>query len=66
MVDWQRVVFAHECEPCLDCGDSWCSHCEKHYFECGCVGPDEEGYEFRDFDGILMARELFEEEHYEN
>lgn len=43
--DWDQVVFADDCQPCEQCGEPVCPHCEDHYSECACPGPHSEGYE---------------------
>lgn len=48
------VKYAHKCSACPDCGEPFCDEHEQHYFECPCIGPDEDdifiktvnGYDF--------------------
>lgn len=46
--DWVRVIFASDCTKC-DC-------CGEHYADCECPGPNSEGWEFEERDGVLFAR----------
>lgn len=56
---WMRVRFAHECRPCQDCEEPWCNHCERHYADCDCPGPNQDDlYEYTTVDGVLYAREF--------
>ena len=56
-VDWQKVSFASDC---LGGGEDElgyeCSICTQDYTECGCPGPTQDGYEYKDFNGELYAR----------
>jgi len=59
---WRRVSFAADCiggdknEP----GDI-CSICGEDYCDFDCPGPTQDGYEYREVNGVLYARELSEE-----
>ncbi len=55
-VQWVPVVYADELRECLHCHEKWCRKCEKHYHECDCVGPTQDGYEYQVVDGVMMAR----------
>jgi hypothetical protein len=35
-----KVVYAHDCKPCPDCGEPWCAKHKEHYADCPCQGPD--------------------------
>lgn len=35
------VVFASECQPCVDCGEPFCIDHGMHYADCDCIGPSE-------------------------
>lgn len=59
---WQRVVFADDCPPCGECGEPICEACDLHYAECGCPGPTQDGYEYKEKKGVLYARELEDDE----
>jgi hypothetical protein len=52
---WKPVVFAAECEPCPDCDDLICT-CGKHYADCDCPGPSEDGVEYSEANGVLYGR----------
>lgn len=47
---WQPVVFSpgDEDAPCTGCGGN--------YAECACIGPTEDGVEYREVDGVLQGR----------
>lgn len=48
---WFRVVFAADCDE-----DGNCPIHELDFAECSCPGPTQDGWEYREFDGILYAR----------
>ena len=50
---WERVMFAAECDPD---GDGWCQVRDVDPAECDCIGPTEEGVEYREIDGVLYGR----------
>lgn len=61
---WREVSFAADCdgydEETGELGDI-CSICGLDYCEeCACPGPTQEGYEYEEFHGVLMARYDFE------
>lgn len=58
MAGYQRVVHAHECAECPDCGEPVCPCCNVHYADCGCPGPTQEDeYDYHeDADGVLWAK----------
>ena len=52
---WSIVKYAHDMEPCEDCGEPFCRKHLQHYYDCPCIGPHEDeecihkrvdGYEF--------------------
>ena len=54
---WIRVKFAMECIPCQCCGEEpWCDEHDMHFAECDCVGPTQDGYDYREIKGIMYAR----------
>ncbi len=55
---WVKVRFAADCPPCECCGEEpWCPEHEEHLADCPCVGPTQDGYEYRDLPlGGLEAR----------
>lgn len=59
MTDWQRVVFAGDCEECFMCGEPICCECLDHYADCPCPGPTQDDeYEYKTDDGLLYARRI--------
>lgn len=38
----EKVKYAHECRPCVMCGEPWCDDCDDHYADCECLGPNSE------------------------
>jgi hypothetical protein len=50
---WERVMFAAECDPD---GDGWCQQRDIDPAECDCIGPTEDGVEYREVDGVLYGR----------
>ena len=49
---WQRVVFAADCEP-----DGLCPVCGIDYAECPCPGPTmDDEYEYIERNDVLYAR----------
>lgn len=55
---WEKVVFADECTPCDFCDEVICEKCSSHYFECACPGPTQDGYDYKEFNGVLYARSV--------
>ena len=53
---WSRVVFASNLDSCDMCGEPWCHVHNKHYAECDCIGPTQDGYEYEEINGILYAK----------
>lgn len=58
MFGWRRVVFASDLEACKMCGEPWCDIHDMHYADCECIGPTQDGYEYKEIRGILFAREV--------
>ena len=58
---YERVVFASELPKCDDCGEPFCELHGGHYFECVCVGPTQDGYDYEEIDGVLYAKKESEE-----
>lgn len=53
-----RILKAHECPPCADCGEPFCVKHQAHYAECDCVGPfnaEEEGWKLIEIRGRLYG-----------
>jgi hypothetical protein len=57
---WVKVRSAADCKKCPDCGDPWCSKHKKHYADCECVGPTQDGYDYKTVKGVLYARKSSE------
>ena len=55
--EWQQVSFSADCLG----GDEdelgyECSICGQDYSECGCPGPTQDGYEYKEINGEMYAR----------
>jgi len=50
---WKLVVFSADCED-----DGSCPMCGIDYAECPCPGPTMDGWEYKEVDGVLWAREI--------
>ena len=56
---WQEVLCAADCIY-----EDWdddhempiCPRCEIEYADCECIGPTMDGYEYKEINGVLMAR----------
>ena len=53
--DWQKVMFTAECDPD---GTGWCHVRNIDPAECSCIGPTQEGVEYREIGGVLYGRQL--------
>ena len=51
--EWRQVVFAADCDE-----DGNCPVCAEDFGECDCSGPTMDGFEYREIDGKLYAREV--------
>ena len=60
MNPWEKVKFAHECEPCDCCDEPFCEEHGLHYADCDCVGPTQDDYEYEDRAEGLYARQIQE------
>lgn len=49
---WKPVVFAADCDE----ESGGCPHCGIDYAECDCVGPTEDGVEYREIDGVMYGK----------
>lgn len=54
--NWRRVVFADELPKCECCDEEWCEACRAHYADCGCYGPNQQGIEYVEVEGVLYGR----------
>lgn len=52
---WQPVHFAADCDPE---GDGWCSVSNEDPGTCACIGPTQDGIEYREVDGELFGRPI--------
>ena len=51
--------MADDCIECPECGEPYCSDCQKHYAECNCPGPHQDDvFEYDTFNGDLYAKPL--------
>jgi len=56
---WRNVKFAYDCVECpFGCDEPFCREHKKHYCDCGCVGPTQDGYEYTERDGFQFARPM--------
>jgi len=56
---WREVSFAADCQGAdEDTGELGhvCSVCGEYYVSCPCPGPTQDGWETREWHGVLMAR----------
>lgn len=56
MSEWVKVKFADDLPRCPCCEDPLCEEHYEHYAYCSCVGPNMEGYEYKEEDGVMYAR----------
>lgn len=52
---WEPVQFTADCDPD---GDGWCRTTDKDPCECECLGPTQDEVEYREINGVLMARPI--------
>lgn len=52
---WAPVSFQAECDPN---GDGWCQVTDTDPTDCQCIGPTQDGIEYREIDGILFGRPI--------
>lgn len=50
---WEPVMFTADCDPD---GDGWCRIRNVDPATCSCLGPNQEGVEYREFAGKLFGR----------
>lgn len=53
--DWQEVMYTAECDPD---GDGWCHVRDIDPAECDCIGPTQDGIEYRYFGDVLMGKPI--------
>lgn len=52
---WMPVSFSAECDPD---GDGWCSISDCDIDSCLCIGPTQDGIEYKEIDGQLFGRPI--------
>lgn len=55
---WKKVVCAEELPDCEGCDDKWCAKHRRHYADCPCIGPTQEGIMYKTVKGVLMGRPM--------
>ena len=50
---WENIKFAGDCP---DCEEPWCEEHQKHYWECDCYGPTQDGIEYVSIKNYLFGR----------
>lgn len=53
---WQPVQFAGELELCNYCDEPLCLNHYKHFSECPCLGPTQDGVEYKMVGEVLLGR----------
>ena len=53
---WKKVVFAADLEYCPVCGEPYCRKCNDHYADCKCLGPTQDGVEYKKVKGVVFGR----------
>lgn len=49
-------MFASDLPLCSMCEEPFCPSHNKHYADCDCIGPTQDGYEYQEVNGILYTR----------
>lgn len=52
---WMPVQFTADCDPE---GDEWCNTVGKPPSDCDCVGPTQDGVEYKEVGGVLLGRPI--------
>ena len=58
MNPWRKIMFTADCDPE---GDGWCSVMDIDPCECDCLGPTQDGVEYKEIDGELYGRLIDED-----
>ena len=58
---WKKVVFSDQLPECSCCDDKWCPKCKMHFFACTCLGPTQDGVEYKEVKGVLYGRKTGKE-----
>jgi len=53
---WRKVRFAESMSECEHCGEPYCHYHGKHFCDCACIGPMEDGVEYEYRDGEMYGR----------
>jgi hypothetical protein len=54
---YQPVVFAGELPLCEACEEEpYCPIHDMHYADCTCIGPTQDGVDYKEVDGVLYGR----------
>jgi hypothetical protein len=54
---WRRVSYSADCVD-NEQEEGICSLCNEKYSDCPCPGPTQDGMEYQEFYGVLMARPI--------
>lgn len=52
---WASVKFASDMRECPDCDAPYCMDHKTHYSECACIGPTEDGVDYKVIDGEMFG-----------
>lgn len=58
---WQKVVHADELKDCPLCDEKWCEKHHMHYADCDCIGPTQDGVQYKVLRGIVYGRKISNE-----
>lgn len=50
---WQPVHYTADCDPE---GDGWCETTDRNPDDCQCIGPTQDGIEYKEMNGVLLGR----------
>jgi hypothetical protein len=56
MKGWEPVVFASDLPDCDCCEDKWCPVHKQHYADCACLGPTQDGVDYKIVKGTIYGR----------
>lgn len=52
---WEKVMYTAECDPD---GTGWCQVRDCNPDDCDCIGPTQDGVEYKWIDGVLYGRKM--------
>jgi hypothetical protein len=53
---WREVKYAADLPLCPDCNEEvWCEEHEKHFADCCCIGPTQDGATYKTIEGFQFA-----------